>query len=100
IVIESVVASNNSSDGIDIRESSGIDVIGSTFESNGSDGLQVDEFSSNVRIQGCHAASNLLDGIKFRTSVDGLIENNTSTLNADDGIIVRDAMGVEVRSNT
>lgn len=100
IVLESVVASNNSSDGIDIRGSLGVDVIGSTFESNGSDGLQVDESSGNVQILACHAASNVVDGIKFRNSSDGLIQDNTSTLNLDDGILVRDATGVQVLTNT
>ena len=100
IVLESIVASNNSSDGIDIRGSLGVDVIGSTFESNGSDGVQVDEFSGDIQILGCHAASNVVDGIKFRNSNVGLIQDSTSMLNGDDGILVRDSFGVEVLMNT
>jgi parallel beta-helix repeat protein len=100
VVLDSVVASNNTQDGIDVRRSSGVDITSGTFENNGGDGVQVDETSTSVAIVSCRTASNGADGIKVRSSSFVLVQDNTSVLNSDDGILVRDSTAVQVIGNT
>jgi parallel beta-helix repeat protein len=100
VIVENVEVREASQDGIDIRNSSGIQVLSSIFEDNGMDGIQVDVGAVAVTILDCRSVSNGQDGVKVRNCSDVLVQDGTFSLNGDDGILVRDADGVELIGNT
>jgi parallel beta-helix repeat protein len=100
VVLQSVVASNNSHDGVDIRRSMGVEILDGTFESNGEDGIQIDESSHNIKIMTCRTASNGLDGVKIRNSSDVFVEDVVAAWNLDDGLLLRNVTGARLLGNT
>jgi parallel beta-helix repeat protein len=99
VTLLSIIAENNTGDGIDIKRSGAIVVAAGRFEGNGGDGVQVDESSHDVTISGCESRENAADGFRVQLSTNVVVEASTATLNLDDGIIVDTATGVQLLGN-
>jgi parallel beta-helix repeat protein len=99
VVLDSIVASNNTQDGIDVRRSSAVQIVSGTLEGNGGDGLQLED-CNGVSVLSSRSASNAVDGVKVELSGDVLLEGSEFVFNDDDGILVRDSSGVELTGNT
>ena len=93
ITVIGINASNNGDDGIDIRSSSAVTVSGGTFSGNGDVGVQVRDGSDDVMISDVTADSNVDRGARIRESNDVSLIMANSTNNGDDGVLVRDMTG-------
>jgi len=100
VVLRGILAAGNTQDGLDVRRSSGIEIVTGTFEDNLGDGIQVDEGSNSVAIVSSRAARNGGDGVKITLSGGVLVQDSVATQNGDDGILVRDSNRVELRRNS
>jgi len=96
ITVIGITATNNGDDGIDIRSSSAVTVSGGTFSGNGDVGVQVRDGSDDVLISDFTADSNVDRGVRIRESSDVSLLMANSTNNGDDGVLVRDMTGALV----
>lgn len=93
-----VDCSDNGDDGVDVRGSNNISLNG-TFSGNGDKGIQVREGSSRVSVENSQLSSNFENGIRIRESSNSSVSQSTITNNGDDGVEVRDSSGVRLMNN-
>jgi len=97
VVIVGVVASGNGDEGIDVRHSSGVE-ISATVEDNAGQGIQVREESEDVRVHASTIAGNLDDGVKIEVSTAVTVESSTISGNLD-GVKIEASIDCVVADN-